>query len=77
MAIEDSAVLARLLAESSDVRGVLVAYEAMRKPRTTKVQERARLNGYLFHMPPPFAGLPFRIAAMMDGLDPGRRATHF
>jgi salicylate hydroxylase len=77
MAIEDSAALARLLAESSDVHGALVAYEALRKPRTTKVQERARLNAHLFHLPPPFAGLPFRLASMMDGRDPNRRAMHF
>lgn len=77
MAIEDAALLARLIAESSDIASALAAYEAKRKPRTSKVQERARLNAHLFHLPPPIAGLPFRLAGMMDGLDPNRRATRF
>jgi len=50
MAFEAAVVLARALrALADDIPAALASYEAVRKPRTTRVQERARRNGKLFH----------------------------
>jgi salicylate hydroxylase len=51
MAIEDSAVLANsLAAENQQLDSALSTYEAMRKPRVTKVWEEALDNGKRYHM---------------------------
>jgi len=49
MAIEDAIVLARSLRAEQSVLTALKNYEAIRKPRTTRIQGRARRNGKLFH----------------------------
>ena len=47
MAVEDGCILAESIArQPGDPAAALRTYERLRKPRTTKVQERARLNGY-------------------------------
>ncbi len=48
MAIEDAVVLARCL-EVADPLVAFKRYEALRKPRTTSLQRRARSNADLFH----------------------------
>jgi salicylate hydroxylase len=51
-AIEDGAALAALLAAmSGDVPGALARYEAVRKPRATRLQELSAVNRKRFHLP--------------------------
>ena len=51
-AIEDGAALASLLAAmSDDVPGALKRYEALRKPRASRLQELSRANRTRFHLP--------------------------
>ena len=52
-AIEDAWVLAGCLKNTTDttIPTTLRRYEALRKPRTTKLQQQARLNGMLYHLP--------------------------
>lgn len=49
MAIEDAWVLARTLTETGDPAAALRRYEALRKPRATRVQRLSVANGALFH----------------------------
>jgi len=49
MAIEDAWVLSRKLKAATDVPQVLAAYEAERKPRTTRAQRGARRQMGLYH----------------------------
>ncbi len=53
MAIEDAYVLARLVSRSGDMAKALQTYEAVRKPRTSRVQAGARRNAVLFHRGDP------------------------
>ena len=57
MAIEDAFVLARLVTQRETVTEALVAYEAERKPRTSRVQAGARHNAKLFHRADPVSKL--------------------
>lgn len=57
MAIEDAYVLARLVSKSGDMPKTLQAYEALRKPRATRVQAGARRNAALFHRGDPISQL--------------------
>jgi len=51
-AIEDGAALASLLAATpDDVPGALKRYEAVRKPRASRLQELSRANRVRFHLP--------------------------
>ncbi len=49
MAIEDAWVLADQLVKKADISQSLQAYEAIRKPRATKVQETALKSGRIYH----------------------------
>jgi salicylate hydroxylase len=50
--IEDGATLAALLkANADDVVGALARYEAVRKPRATKLQQASAANRVRFHLP--------------------------
>ncbi len=49
MAIEDAWVLADQLVKKADISQALQAYEAIRKPRATKVQETALKSGRIYH----------------------------
>jgi salicylate hydroxylase len=50
--IEDGAALAALLtAMPGDIAGVLTRYEAVRKPRATKLQQASAANRIRFHLP--------------------------
>jgi salicylate hydroxylase len=56
MAIEDASVLAREFARSpGDRSGALRNYEAVRGPRTTRVQRAARRNDFRYHLRGPAA----------------------
>jgi salicylate hydroxylase len=50
MAIEDAATLSRCLATDPSSAEALRRYEALRKPRTSKIQRVSRLNARIFHM---------------------------
>lgn len=54
MAIEDAYVLARELGRGGQPEAAVQAYEAKRKPRTSRVQNVARENAALFHRSNPF-----------------------
>lgn len=49
MAIEDGCVLARLLAGAPDPVAALARFEAVRKPRTTRLVQAANDNVHRFH----------------------------
>jgi salicylate hydroxylase len=50
--VEDGAALATLLkAMPNDIPGALARYEAVRKPRATKLQQASAANRIRFHMP--------------------------
>ena len=54
MALEDAYVLASMVAQNSDDLGAAFScYSALRQPRTTRVQERSRRNGRIYHMDHP------------------------
>jgi salicylate hydroxylase len=57
MAVEDAYVLARLVSTETDLANALETYEAVRKPRTTRVQLGARRNAHLFHRGDPLSQL--------------------
>jgi salicylate hydroxylase len=51
-AIEDGAALAALLkTEPGDIAGTLLRYEALRKPRATRLQQASAANRSRFHLP--------------------------
>jgi salicylate hydroxylase len=51
-AIEDGAALAALLkTKPNDIAGALARYEALRKPRATKLQQASAANRTRFHLP--------------------------
>jgi salicylate hydroxylase len=50
MAIEDAAVLGEALARETDVSRALRSYEAVRKPRVTRVHTEATRNARRFHV---------------------------
>jgi salicylate hydroxylase len=50
MAIEDAASLAHCLSTDASSAVALRRYEALRKPRTSKIQRVSRLNAHIFHM---------------------------
>jgi salicylate hydroxylase len=54
MAIEDGYVLARILAKGGPVLEALGQYEALRLPRTRRVQLESRKRGHTYHAMSPF-----------------------
>jgi salicylate hydroxylase len=50
MAIEDAAALASCLSTDLSTADALRRYEALRKPRTSKIQRVSRLNARVFHL---------------------------
>ena len=61
-AIEDAAVLAASLRETSDIAAALRRYEALRRDRVRAMQRQSRRNGKLFHLSGPAAWLRDRVA---------------
>jgi salicylate hydroxylase len=56
LAIEDAATLtAELARNDTTLPAALAAFEKMRKPRATRVQNAARSNGRIYHLPWPLA----------------------
>ncbi|MCE1237974.1 MAG: FAD-dependent monooxygenase [Hyphomicrobiales bacterium] len=71
MAIEDAEVLARTLRGAPNVAAAFLAFEALRKARTTAIVETAVKNGRIFHLPDGLAF--FRDMTLKLGL--GARLT--
>lgn len=57
MAIEDAFLLAGLAGSGKNLDAALVHYEAVRKPRTSRVQAAAKRNATLFHRGDPLSQL--------------------
>jgi salicylate hydroxylase len=56
LAIEDAATLAHLLAQTADTPSqAFVRYQQLRLPRATRVQQTARKNGSVYHLPFPLS----------------------
>ena len=76
MAIEDAAVLGRLLSHvsrSSQVAPLLRAYESLRLPRTAMTQASSRQNQHIFHLPDG----PYQVArdqAMLAAMEAEKNA---
>ncbi len=78
MAIEDAWVLADQLAKNADVSTALQAYQHIRKPRATKVQEIALKSGRIYHTANPLArGLLHTGMRLSAKLAPGIMAGHY
>lgn len=80
MAIEDALVLAAALdANGSDPAGALLAYEAERKPRTSRVQLESRERGRTYHLPTPFQqarrNLEYRLRSIFMPRTSGMKAN--
>jgi salicylate hydroxylase len=68
MAIEDAAVVAAELGRSpDDAASALRRYEALRQPRTARVQEAARRNDVRYHMGGPAAAIRNVVLRVMGG----------
>jgi len=73
-AIEDAAALAELLSQTpSQPALAFQRFEALRKPRTTRIQETARQNGRIFHMRGPLALARNMVLRHMPGPHLGAR----
>lgn len=67
MAIEDGAVLASCLALGTSVSDGLLRYEALRRPRTARIQAGSRRNAKVFHLSGIAAWLRNRAAGRAGG----------
>ncbi len=77
MAIEDAEVLSHQVSNTSDIAAALSAYEAARKPRTSRVQAASRFNAKLFHAPDLAGAAAFTAAGLADLVTPGGAASRF
>ena len=75
MAIEDAEVLAHQLTATPEPAVALQRYEALRRPRTARVQRASAFNARLFHLPEPAARAAFAAAAVLDQFK-GRGAAY-
>lgn len=55
MGIEDAAVLAPLLVRHASAQHAFTQYQAIRRPRATRVARTSQTNGRIFHMEWPFS----------------------
>lgn len=63
MGIEDAAVLAPLLVETADAAEAFARYEAVRRPRVSRVARQSLDNGRIFHLGGPAAWARDRVIA--------------
>ncbi len=78
MAIEDAWVLANQLARKNDITKALQAYQAIRKPRATKVQQTALKSGNIYHTANPLArGVLHTGMRLTSKLSPAIMAGHY
>ncbi|WP_411036877.1 FAD-dependent monooxygenase [Shinella sp. BYT-45] len=79
MAIEDGYVLAEALqAAGSDIKAAIATYDALRRPRTSRVQLESRKRGETYHLPSAIAqmkrDLEYRIRSIVAPRTTGMRA---
>ncbi len=78
MAIEDAWVLADQLAKKPDTAKALQAYQDIRKPRATKVQQTALKSGSIYHTANPLArGILHTGMRLTSKLAPAIMAGHY
>ena len=78
MAIEDAWVLADQLAKNADIGTALQAYQNIRKPRATKVQQTALKSGRIYHTANPLArGLLHTGMRLSAQMAPSVMAGHY
>jgi acyl transferase domain-containing protein len=65
------------VSNTSDLAAALGAYEAARKPRTSRVQAASRFNARLFHLPDLAGTAAFTAAGLADLVTPGGSASRF
>jgi salicylate hydroxylase len=80
MAIEDAFVLASALQKNgTDVAAGLRLYEALRKPRTSRVQLESRERGRTYHLASPLAlvrrNLAYRVRSLINPQKSGIHAN--
>lgn len=79
MAIEDGYVLAAALAAADSVPAGLAQYEALRRPRTARVQLESRERGRTYHLASPLAlwkrDLTYRIRSLINPHKSGIQAN--
>lgn len=79
MAIEDAFVLGGALAGSENAADALIRYEALRKPRTSRVQLESRERGRTYHLTSRFAqikrDLGYRIKSLINPQSSGLGAN--
>jgi salicylate hydroxylase len=76
LAIEDAAVLARLLgaADATGLAAALGTYDRLRRPRAARIRETAQRNGRTYHLPGP---LGWARDQVIRRLDPGGLLTRY
>jgi salicylate hydroxylase len=78
MAIEDGYVLAQVLAAVNGIEAALKRYEALRLPRTSRVQLESRKRGETYHIASPFKrmyrDIAYRVKQMVDPHSSGLQA---
>jgi salicylate hydroxylase len=75
-AIEDASVLADCLsAGRADIAAALERYEALRLPRTARVQAGARAQGAMFHLAGPARFATFGAMSLLSRFRPGKIAA--
>jgi salicylate hydroxylase len=78
MAIEDAWVLADQLAKNADISAALQAYQNIRKPRATKVQQTALKSGRIYHTANPLTrGLLHTGMRLSAKMAPAIMAGHY
>ena len=77
MALEDAWVLGRCLDIDPDPLRALTAYEALRRPRATRVQRAAARSGRLYHLGPGLRGPAQAGLRLIGGVAPGLLAGRF
>jgi salicylate hydroxylase len=68
LALEDAIVLADCLAVCpGEEAEAFVAFEAMRRTRAARVQAMSRINGRIYHLPPPMSWARDAILRLLPG----------
>ena len=79
MAIEDAYVLAAALAAQDEVGAALAQYEALRRPRTARVQLESRERGRTYHLASPLAllkrDISYRLRSLLNPHTSGIKAN--
>jgi salicylate hydroxylase len=79
MAIEDAYVLSRTLSSAGSIAEALKLYEALRLPRTSRVQLESRKRGETYHTASPmrqiYRDLRYKLKQLIEPQSSGLRAA--